>query len=144
MADPLCPSTRTTISAIRLGDYLFATAPGEPVVPWARGVRERSPFGYENTYVLGYAQGHNGYLLEPEDWLQGGFEPSINSWGPLEGAYLGERLVELLELAATDAREDATVDGADYVVAPTFDDGITRDADPAPMAGTVPDTVVTR
>jgi len=140
-AEPLCPSTRTTISAIRLGEYLFATAPGEPVVPWARGVRERSPFGYENTYVLGYAQGHNGYILEPEDWLQGGFEPSINSWGPLEGAYLGERIVELLELAATDAREDATIDGVGYVVAPSFDDGITRDPDPAPMAGTVPGSV---
>lgn len=138
---PLCVSTRTTLTAMRLGEYLFASAPGEPVVPWARGVRERSPWGRERTFVLGYAQGHVGYVLGPEDWLAGGFEPSINSWGPLEGEYLGERLLELLALAATDAREDAAAGGTDRVVAPTFGDGLTPAPDPAPQAGTVPDAV---
>jgi len=138
---PLCVSTRTTITAWRLGDHLFATAPGEPLVPWAEYVRERSPLGAENTFVLGYAQGHNGYLLRPEDWLQGGFEPTINSWGPLEGEYLAERLAELMALAVTDAREDAAAGGVDRVVAMTFDDGITPTPDVAPDAGTVPDAV---
>lgn len=138
---PLCLSTRTTISALRLGEHLFLTAPGEPVVPWARGVRERSPYGRERTFVLGYAQGHNGYILGPEDWLRGGFEPSINSWGPLEGEYLAERVLELAELAVSEPREDAAAGGADRVVAETFDDGITPDPDPAPSAGTVPGAV---
>ncbi len=138
---PLCLSTRTTISALRIGEHLFLTAPGEPVVPWARAVRERAPYGRARTFVLGYAQGHNGYILGPEDWLRGGFEPSINSWGPLEGEYLAERVLELAELAVSAPREDAAEGGTDRVVAEAFDDGITPAPDPAPLAGTVPGTV---
>ncbi|HJL16646.1 MAG TPA: hypothetical protein RMH99_13370 [Sandaracinaceae bacterium LLY-WYZ-13_1] len=140
-AAPLCVSTRTTISALRLGDYLFATAPGEPVVPWRDYVQTLSPYPRERTFVLGYAQGHNGYLLTPEDWLQGGYEPSINSWGPLEGEYVAERLGELMQLAVTDAREDAAADGADRVVAQVMGDPVGVVPDAAPMAGTVPEAV---
>lgn len=138
---PLCASTRTTISALRLGDWMIATAPGEPVVPWAAHVRASSSFPPERTIVLGYAQGHVGYILRPEDWLQGGFEPSINSWGPLEGELIAERLIELMALAASDAREDAAAGGADRVAPPAFTDGRVPAADEAPMAGAVPDEV---
>lgn len=139
---PLCVSTRTTIAALRLGDYLFAAAPGEPLVLWRDRLIERSPFPPERTFVLGYALGHNGYILTPEDWLRGGFEPTINSWGPLEGEYLAERLDELMDLAVSDAREDATTGGTDRVVPFLPPDGAPA-PDPAPMAGTVPATVPT-
>jgi neutral ceramidase len=139
---PICGNTRTTVGAWRLGDYMFGIAPGEPVTLWRDSVVARSPFPVERTFVIGYALGHNGYILTPEDWLRGGFEPTINSWGPLEGEYLGERIVELMALAATDAREDAAAGGADRVVAPTFEDrGVPASPDPAPRAGEVPTTV---
>lgn len=140
---PICSSTRTTVAALRLGDYLFATAPGEPVVPWRDYVARNSPVPEENTFVIGYALGHNGYILTPEDWLQGGFEPTINSWGPLEGQYLAERVLEVMELAVTPEREDAAAGGADRVVAGTFEDPRVPAPDAAPMAGTVPSTVPT-
>jgi neutral ceramidase len=138
---PLCASTRTTVSALRLGDYLLATAPGEPLVLWADHVRSVSPVPPEKTIILGYAQGHIGYLLTPEDWLQGGFEPSINLWGPLEGQYIAERLAELMELAMTPEREDAAAGGADRYAPPPIDDSEVPPPDPAPLAGTVPDSI---
>ncbi|MFO0710746.1 MAG: neutral/alkaline non-lysosomal ceramidase N-terminal domain-containing protein [Sandaracinus sp.] len=140
---PICSGTRTTVGAWRLGDFLFGLAPGEPVTLWRDAVVARSPFPPGRTFVIGYALGHNGYLLTPEDWLRGGYEPSINSWGPLEGEYLGERIVELLALAATDVREDAAAGGADRVVAPSFTDTGVPDADPAPRAGEIPETIPT-
>jgi neutral ceramidase len=142
-ASPICEGTRTTVGAWRLGDYMFAIAPGEPVTQWRDAVVARSPFPVERTFLIGYALGHNGYILTPEDWLRGGFEPTINSWGPLEGEYLGERIVELMALAATDAREDAAAGGADRVVPPSFTDTGVPDPDPAPRAGEIPASVPT-
>jgi len=140
---PLCSTTRATISALRIGDYLFGTAPGEPVVPWRDRVVAESPFPADHTFVMGFALGHIGYILTPEDWLRGGFEPSINIWGPLEGEHLAEELVALMALAASDVREEAAGGGADRVVPPASfaSDSEVPPPDPAPLAGTVPTSV---
>lgn len=137
---PLCATTRTTVSALRLGEWMLAFAPGEPLVLWAEALRTRSPVPPERTLVIGYSQGHVGYLLTPEDWLRGGFEPSINLWGPLEGQVILERLAELLALAATPMREDAATGGADRVVPSPRPDTVPA-ADAAPLAGTIPTAI---
>ena len=74
---PVCESTRTTISALRLGDYVIGTLPGEMTVLLATYLRQHSPTTAEKTILVSYAQGHVGYMLTPEDWLKGGYEPSI-------------------------------------------------------------------
>ncbi|HTM19519.1 MAG TPA: hypothetical protein VL172_03395, partial [Kofleriaceae bacterium] len=51
--------------------------------------------------------------------------------------YLAERLRDLMALAVTPEREDATTGGTDRCVPPVPDDGLEID-DPAPMAGTLP------
>ncbi|KAB2897084.1 MAG: hypothetical protein F9K40_13440, partial [Kofleriaceae bacterium] len=135
---PLCASTRTTVSALRLGDWMVAFAPGEPLVLWAETLRARSPAPPEQTIVVGYAQGHVGYLLTADDWLRGGFEPTINLWGPLEGELILERLTELMAIAWTDEREDAAAGGADRVVPARGHDAEVPPPDAAPLAGTVP------
>jgi neutral ceramidase len=137
---PVCESTRTTISALRLGDYVVGTMPGEVSVLLADLLRSKSPVAADHTIVVGYAQGHVGYLLRPEDWIRGGYEPSVTFWGPLEAEYLAERLIELWPLALTPAREDGTTAGTTKVATAKMTDGLTID-DPAPMAGTVPTTV---
>jgi neutral ceramidase len=137
---PVCETTRTTISALRIGDYVFGTMPGELTVLLASYIREHSPVGPDKTVVLGYAQGHVGYLLTPEDWLMGGYEPSITFWGPLEGEYIAEQLTKLLPLAMTPMRENAAADSATKLKVATISDGLEID-DPAPMAGTVPEAV---
>lgn len=137
---PICQSTRATISALRLGDYLVATLPGEPTVMLADLLRSKSPVAADKTILVGYAQGHDGYLLTPEDWLAGGYEASINLWGPLEGEYMVEQLAKLMPLAMTPEREDGTAGGTDRWQQPTVDDNLPID-DPSPMAGTIPDPV---
>lgn len=137
---PVCETTRTTISALRLGDYVIGTMPGELTVMLKQYLLERSPLPADHTIVLGYSQGHVGYMLRPEDWMMGGYEPSITFWGPLEAEYIAEELVKLWPLAMTPMREDAASGGATKVKTATIVDDFEID-DPAPMAGTVPDAV---
>ena len=130
----LCGTTRTTVTALRVGEWYLATIPGEPVTLLGDRLRRASP-DPARTMVVGYAQGHIGYVLTAEDWLSAGYEPGINVWGPLEGEYVMEQSAALLRLAATPAREDPR-------------EGVTRwvprlaaslpPPDAAPRAGEVP------
>jgi hypothetical protein len=137
---PVCEATRTTITALRIGDYIVGSMPGELTVMLASYLRSKSPVGEDHTILLGYSQGHVGYMLRPEDWLQGGYEPSVTFWGPLEAEYIGERLLELMPLAMTPMREDASSASANRLAVATMTDNLEID-DPAPMAGTVPASV---
>lgn len=134
---PACATTRLTLSALKIGDWSFLTAPGEPVTLWAQTLRERAPAGIDRTVVIGYSQDHMGYLLTPEDWLAQGYEPSINIWGPLEGEYIIEQSLALAELVETPEREDAVAGFADRVLPGPSDDSDLDPVDESPMAGTV-------
>jgi len=133
---PVCETTRTTISALRIGEYVIGTLPGEVSTLLANLVREKSPVGGDKTIVVGYSQGHVGYLLRPEDWVLGGYEPSVTFWGPLEAEYIGEQLLALIPLAMTPVREDTGTDGT-RVATPVMVDPMEID-DPAIDAGTIP------
>jgi hypothetical protein len=137
---PVCETTRTTISALRIGDYVIGTMPGELTVLLADYLRSNSPAPADHTILVSYAQGHMGYLLRPEDWLLGGYEPSVTFWGPLAAEYVGEQLLQLMPLALTPMREDASTASATRVATATVTDSLDKD-DPAPMAGTIPATV---
>jgi neutral ceramidase len=137
---PLCQTTRTTISALRLGEFVLGTLPGEATVLINDRLRELSPLSADRTIVVGYAQGHVGYLLRPEDWLLGGYEPSVTFNGPLEGEYLVERVADLLPLALSATREDGAAGGVDRLEPPPIVDALPID-DPAPLAGTLPEPV---
>jgi neutral ceramidase len=137
---PVCEETRTTISALRINDYVFGTMPGELTVMLATYMRTKSPVPADHTVLLGYSQGHMGYMLRPEDWMMGGYEPSITFWGPLAAERVGEQLIDLMGLVMTPEREDGTTGGTTRVAVPTVTDGLDID-DPAPEAGTVPATV---
>ncbi|MEO8549200.1 MAG: hypothetical protein ABI678_04485, partial [Kofleriaceae bacterium] len=132
---PVCEETRTTISALRINDYVFGTMPGELTVMLATYLRTKSPVPADHTVLLGYAQGHMGYLLRPEDWMKGGYEPSITFWGPLAAEHTGEKLIELMGLVLTPQREDGTTEGTSRVAIAAIDDGLAID-NPAPEAGT--------
>ena len=137
---PVCETTRTTISALRIGDYVIGTMPGELTVLLADYLRTKSPVPADHTILVSYAQGHMGYLLRPEDWLLGGYEPSVTFWGPLAAEYVGEQLLQLMPLAVTPMREDVSTTSATRVTTATVTDDLEKD-DPAPMAGTIPQAV---
>jgi neutral ceramidase len=137
---PVCDSIHTTVSALRLGEHVFATLPGEPTTLLVEALRENSPAGTDKTIVIGYAQDHIGYLLRPEDWLLGGYEPSITFWGPLEGEAIMERSLELLPLVLSETREDGAKDGVPFTSVKQGPDDLPP-IDPSPLAGTVPEAV---
>jgi len=136
---PICETTRTTISALRLGDYIIGTMPGELTVMLATYLRSKSPTDEAHTILVGYAQGHVGYMLRPEDWLLGGYEPSITFWGPLEAEYIGEQLVQLLPVVQMPTRQDGTTETT-QLVSQLNPDSLAVD-DPAPLAGSIPGTI---
>lgn len=138
---PLCETTRTVVSALRVGDWLIGTLPGEPVTLLVDHLRERlSPVAPERTIIVGYAQDHGGYLMRPEDWMLGGYEPTITFWGPLEGEYVAEQLGRVMALAVTPEREDGNAEGMPRPSSPTIRDDIVPDVSAIPV-GTVPATL---
>ncbi|MFK7998882.1 MAG: neutral/alkaline non-lysosomal ceramidase N-terminal domain-containing protein [Polyangiales bacterium] len=133
---PACGSTRTLVSALRIGGHYFATLPGEPVTLVANRIRAESP-SPEQTTVIGFAQDHMGYILLADDWLQSGYEPAINVWGPLEGEVIVAEAIALLSLAQTAEREDATAGRASF---PQAMEPVPFEYEPAsnPSAGEIP------
>lgn len=73
-------------------DAYIGFFPGEVTQMFTEQYQRRAAaeYGLENVFVVGYAQDHEGYLLIPEDWLIGGYEPNINIWGPLQGEHIME------------------------------------------------------
>jgi hypothetical protein len=137
---PACQTTRTTISALRLGDYLVGTIPGELSVLLADKVRASSPVDVMHTIAVGYSQGHIGYCMTPEDWLHGGYEPSVTFGGPLEAELVAEKLAALMPDAMAATRPDAAAGGTNRVIIPVPEDDLPHDL-PATGAGTVPASV---
>jgi neutral ceramidase len=108
---PLETAQSTLISTLKFGPVPIYTAgqgqvtdnlvvgffPGEPLSLYSDTFRKelKDLYGYQNTVTVGYSQDHEGYLLTLEDWLAGGYEPEINQWGPIQGEYILEQMVEL-------------------------------------------------
>lgn len=137
---PICDTTRTLISALHIGDWYMSVLPGEPITLSADHMRELVPSVPDDHHiVVGYAQDNNGYIMLAEDWLEGGYEPTITFWGPLDGEMLLEQTAALFPLLATSEREDAATDETHVQVPSPSEDTIVRDA--SPMAGTVPAAV---
>ena len=92
----------------QVDDVVIAFAPGETTTLWTQHLRHRANVENEvsEMLVLGYAMDHEGYLLTVDDWLLAGYEPSITWWGPLQGEYLLEQLLEVSRLAASPVKED--------------------------------------
>lgn len=144
---PICDTTQTTITALRLGDWMVGTLPGEPMAALVDHLRTLSPMPAERTVVVGYAQNHGGYLLRPEDWLSGGYEPTITFWGPLEGEYIVEQLAGLMALAVTPEREDGNEGGIAHTVTPDIVDDFPPDVlegTPGTLPSPLPAYLLTR
>ena len=125
---------------MRIGDYVLGTMPGELTVMLANYLRSKSPHDEAHTILVGYSQGHVGYMLRPEDWLMGGYEPSVTFWGPLEAEYIGEQLLALMPTVLGGTRPDMSTMSAPRVAAAQVTDNLEVD-NPAPMAGTIPTTI---
>jgi neutral ceramidase len=73
---------RTALTTLRVEDVLLASLPGEPSTRIGRNVvAALAPLDAGVVLPVGYAQDHYGYLLEEDDWLRGGYEPTVSPWG---------------------------------------------------------------
>jgi neutral ceramidase len=95
---PIPQFQKTRLSVARLGDLVLPTMPGEPVSQFGRDiearVKEAMP-GTRGAFMVGYSQDHHFYLLNEDDWLQGGYEPSRDIWGWKLGPYLAGESAKL-------------------------------------------------
>ena len=131
-------------------DTVFAFAPGETTTLWTQFLRHRAgqEQGASEVVVFGYAMDHEGYLLTVDDWLMAGYEPTITWWGPLQGEYLMERLLDVIGLASTPVAEDPAY--PDYPTSTWYPNWETPlvTPDPTPEAGTdldmLPEYIFTR
>jgi neutral ceramidase len=100
-------SIRKDDGSIVQEDIVMGFFPGETTSYYVHHYRDRviSELGFTNVIVGGYAQDHEGYLLIPEDWLQGGYEANINVWGPLQGEHIMEGNLDMSHHITTDILE---------------------------------------
>jgi neutral ceramidase len=83
------------VSAIRIGTVALVTVPGELFSALGRRIRERSPFPL--TYILGYTDGHIGYLPGAKEYEAGGYEALASPLVPDAGDQVVEACVGLLD-----------------------------------------------
>lgn len=105
---PVPQFQKTNLSVMRLGTLALATMPGEPLSQFGRDLSERlveAIPGVTDAAVLGYAQDHHFYLLNEDDWLQGGYEASRDIWGWKLGPYLTDHSVQLAAELAKEPEE---------------------------------------
>ncbi len=87
---------QTVFSVGRVGDLHLVTFTGEPVTSLAEyvmdGMREHD--GVEDVMFFGYTQDYLGYSLLEEDWWWGGYESSGTLWGPRQGQFLADFVID--------------------------------------------------
>lgn len=94
----------TDLMVAQVGPLTIASVPGEPVAEIGRRVAAAGKeLGLNEVLVYGYAQDHNGYILMPDDWLRGGYEPTITEWGWKFAPYMLEQQADLMRELATGA-----------------------------------------
>ncbi len=85
------------MQVIALGEAALVGVSGELFVSPALWLKSNSPFPF--TFVIGYANGYNGYLTVHGAWSQGGYEVSMGQWtlcGDGSGKIIAERALNLL------------------------------------------------
>lgn len=108
-------SVRRPDGSVVEDDVLWGFFPGETTALYSETfrVRAESDLGITTAIPIGYAQDHEGYLLITEDWLSGGYEATINIWGPLQGEYILEHVLDMagVWLLTDDIAEPMDPDG---------------------------------
>lgn len=83
------------LQAMKIGPYLLLTMPGEPMVEFGLKL-ERDIADRAVPIIVGYANGHVGYIATADAYEVGGYEPNTSKLTPEAEAII---LTELSELA---------------------------------------------
>ena len=111
---PIPQFSKTHLTAARIGDLTLATFPGEVTsflaIRLRKALQEQSSGKIKDIITLGYSQDHHFYLLEEQDWWRGGYESSMNIWGPRFGEYLLQQVTALALQLAQETKPDNKTD----------------------------------
>lgn len=91
-------TVRADIQALRIGEYLFLTIPGEPFTAFQLQV-ENALAAHDglHVFVVGYANGSIGYVVTEDAYPFGGYEPGVSHLAPETESILVAELVRLAE-----------------------------------------------
>jgi len=84
------------LQTLRIGDLAIVAIPCEVFAEIGLEIRKKSPF--KHTFVIGLANGYNGYLPTPEQHRLGGYETWPCSWSYLETEASTKIVQETLEM----------------------------------------------
>ncbi len=111
---PIPQFSKTHLTAARIGDLTLATFPGEVTsflaIRLRKALQEQSSNKLKDIITLGYSQDHHFYLLEEKDWWRGGYEASMNIWGPRFGEYLLQQVTTLALQLSQETKPDNKTD----------------------------------
>lgn len=88
---------QTDLTVGKVGAFSIVTWPGEPGTRLAESVMAQITAANPDAgefFFMGYTQDYLGYSLLEDDYWHGGYETSGHIWGPRQGEYLIERVVE--------------------------------------------------
>jgi len=77
----------------------FTTAPGEAIQELAHQIKaESKKLGYNETFIIGYANNHMGYFTTPREYEIGGYEGLLSFWGINTGENVKKNALKALEM----------------------------------------------
>ena len=83
------------LMAIRIGDVVLLSVPGEPFTETAQQVASQSPFPH--TLFSGYSNGGFGYIPVREAYLEGGYEIEATPFSPDAAEVLAAESIRILQ-----------------------------------------------
>ena len=84
--------------AIRIGDAVFVTFPGELFSEIGLAIKDRSPL--DKTYIIGLTCGPGGYLPSAKEFLEGDYEVDGSAYSPLTEKVCVESSLSLIHRVA--------------------------------------------
>ncbi|OYW19154.1 MAG: hypothetical protein B7Z55_09410, partial [Planctomycetales bacterium 12-60-4] len=92
------------MQALRVGDFLLLTIPGEPMVEYGFQIEEAIA-DRAIPIVVGYANGNLGYICTAESHKYGGYEPNASPLLPEAEPLILEELGRLADKVLADVFE---------------------------------------
>lgn len=88
---------RALLQAIRIGDAVISTVPGEPVTELGMAIKRGvQSLGFRQPLVFAHANDWAGYMLTKNEYDQGGYERIFHFYGPGEADYIIEQALDLV------------------------------------------------
>jgi hypothetical protein len=85
----------TPTTAVRIGDLMWVTFPGE--LFHAIGQRVKAACPASHAFLMGYTNGYIGYFPEQKDFAEGGYEPATSHLDPIADKVYIREINELLK-----------------------------------------------